>query len=167
MRESLDRDGVLGWMADFGEWCPFDTPFYRYNEKTQARERIDAIAGHNAYPQAWANLQNRIKTAYSAQNSDTLGIFMRSATSPIPHIYWAGDQNTNWGKNDGLPSLVPALLSTGMSGIGINHGDIGGFTSFKKAGFKMTRSRELLYRWIELCAFTPVFSDTRGFSTRF
>ena len=153
VQKNLIDNGFSGWMADFGEWYPLD------------KRESSAIGHHNIYPTLWNARQAQIAYLYTekTKNTDTLGIFMRSTTSNYySHVYWAGDQNTNWQKNDGLPSLVPALLSSGLSGIAINHGDIGGFTSFKKGWFKMTRSRELLYRWTELCAFTPVFRTHEG-----
>lgn len=151
VEKNLIGNGFSGWMADFGEWYPLDK-----NTKNTFKK-------HNFYPYQWAETQHEIQIGRKNPN-DTLGIFMRSSTTtrPFRHTYWAGDQNTSWQKNDGLPSLVPALLSSGLSGIAINHGDIGGFTSFKKGLFEMTRSRELLYRWIELCAFTPVFRTHEG-----
>ncbi len=153
MKKELIDNGFSGWMADFGEWYPL---------LGLSRTALENESIHNIYPNKWAELQSMIKSINIEDNKDTLGIFMRSSTTPSGNIYWAGDQNTNWGKNDGLPSLVPALLSSGLSGIGINHGDIGGFTSFKKTGFAILRDRELLYRWIELCAFTPVFRTHEG-----
>ncbi len=154
MEKEMVENGFSGWMADFGEWYPISLQG-RLQRKTN-------LVAHNNYPNLWANEQRLIKSDNIAKHHDTLGIFMRSATQATGHIYWAGDQNTNWGKNDGFPSLVPALLSSGLSGVGINHGDIGGFTSFKKVGFKLLRDRELLYRWIELCAFTPIFRTHEG-----
>ena len=63
----------------------------------------------------------------------------------------------NWGQHDGLPSIVPALLSSGISGMSINHSDIGGFASSDRWYFKIKRSPELLKRWIEVCAFSPIY----------
>jgi sulfoquinovosidase len=164
VQKNLIDNGFSGWMADFGEWYPFGV--YSKNHTCFYAKKVsdkEQFAAHNEYPRDWANTQIAITHTYlDSVKTDTLGIFMRATTQPSSHIYWAGDQNTNWQKNDGLPSLVPALLSSGLSGIAINHGDIGGFTSFKKGIFKMTRSRELLYRWIELCAFTPVFRTHEG-----
>ena len=154
MKKEMIEKGFSGWMADFGEWYPI-----KIDKKGI---KSDNLSKHNYYTDLWSYHQYFIKNEHLNTTNDTLGIFMRSSTMPSGHIYWAGDQNTNWGKNDGLPSLVPALLSSGLSGIGINHGDIGGFTSFKKPGFAMLRDRELLYRWIELCAFTPIFRTHEG-----
>jgi alpha-glucosidase len=58
----------------------------------------------------------------------------------------------DWSRHDGIPSVIPAALSMGMSGIGVHHSDLGGFTSL----FWLTRRRQLYYRWAELSAFSPV-----------
>jgi alpha-glucosidase len=71
---------------------------------------------------------------------------------------------TSWQKNDGLRSIVPALTSSGISGLALNHADVGGFAGFWKIGglFQMRRTRKLLQRHIELGAFSPVFRTHEG-----
>jgi len=55
------------------------------------------------------------------------------------------------------------LLSSGLSGFSINHSDIGGYTSIGFLGISLLiRSKELLYRWMEMSAFTPVFRTHEG-----
>jgi alpha-glucosidase len=51
-----------------------------------------------------------------------------------------------------------------MSGMQVNHADVGGFAGFWKVGgiFKMTRSKKLLKRHIELGAFSPIFRTHEG-----
>ena len=166
IKNNLLRHEFSGWMADFGEWYPFSETTkkkVRYGKNKQNA----AISLHNEYPVKWATLQELIKQDFIKEKQDTLGIFMRSATTATGQLAWAGDQNTTWGQADGLPSLIPALLSSGLSGTAINHGDIGGFTSFKRKSFKMIRHRELLYRWIEIAAFTPVFRTHEGLAPDF
>ncbi len=147
IQKNLVDNGFSGWMADFGEWYPID--------KNDAK----TLAAHQLYPELWQKMNAEIK---ARQPEKQLNYFTRSAFNCGTLVQWAGDQNTTWGKNDGLPSLVPALLSSGWSGTMVNHGDIGGFTSFKKGFLRMTRNRELLCRWIELAAFTPVFRTHEG-----
>ena len=67
---------------------------------------------------------------------------------------WAGDQTVDWTKSDGLPSSIVAALSLAVSGMGLSHSDIGGYTTSKLFG--VTRSKELLLRWAEYSMFTPV-----------
>ncbi len=44
-------------------------------------------------------------------------------------MMWAGDQNVDWSLDDGLASVVPAALSLAMTGHGLHHSDIGGYTT--------------------------------------
>lgn len=83
---------------------------------------------------------------------------------------WAGDQNVDWSYSDGLPSVIPAALSLGMSGIGLTHFDIGLYTTFvieakdqpDKSTVNMTRSEELFLRSAELAVFTAVMRTHEG-----
>ena len=47
---------------------------------------------------------------------------------------WAGDQAVDWTKSDGLPSSIVAALSLAVSGMGLSHSDIGGYTSVPQLG---------------------------------
>jgi sulfoquinovosidase len=158
----LVKNGFTGYMADFGEWCPADAYSAGYANRQHLR------ADHSAYTRTWSYLNHRIVTDLGNDlGGDSLTFFMRSAAEDSPEytpFYWAGDQNTTWQRHDGLPSVIPAMLSSGISGMLINGSDVGGFTSFKKGFLRMTRSRELLYRWIELGAFSPIFRTHEGLS---
>ncbi|MCK4513646.1 MAG: alpha-glucosidase, partial [Spirochaetaceae bacterium] len=70
----------------------------------------------------------------------------------------AGDQMVDWSRHDGLPSVIPAALSSGMVGIGVSHSDLGGFTSL----FGKKRTKELFMRWAEHSAFTPIMRSHEG-----
>ena len=67
---------------------------------------------------------------------------------------WAGDQTVDWTKSDGLPSSIVSALSLAVSGMGLTHSDIGGYTG--SGLFGLVRSKELLLRWAEYSMFTPV-----------
>ena len=56
------------------------------------------------------------------------------------------------------------MLSGGFSGISVTHCDAGGYNSALSniPGLKMARTRELLFRWLELAALTPVFRTSEG-----
>ena len=73
-------------------------------------------------------------------------------------ITWAGDQFVDWSLDDGLASVIPAALSLGMSGYGLHHFDTGGYTSL----FGITRTEELLLRYAEFAAFTPMMRTHEG-----
>ena len=85
-------------------------------------------------------------------------------------LAWAGDQNVDFSLSDGLPSTIPAALSLGISGMGLTHFDIGGYTTVLRKGataevdfdFRMVRSEELFFRSAEMAVFTPVMRTHEG-----
>jgi len=79
------------------------------------------------------------------------------ATKEAP-LFWAGDQLVNFLPDAGLPAVVAAGISAGMSGVGNWHFDIGGFLSI--AWIK--RSRDVLMRSVELAAFTQIMRTHEG-----
>lgn len=52
-----------------------------------------------------------------------------------------------------------AALSLGLSGFGLSHSDIGGYTTLNGI---LTRSEELLLRWAEYSVFTPLMRTHEG-----
>ena len=156
IKKNLIGNGFEGWMADFGEALPWDAKLF---------SGISAQEYHNLYPVEWAKL-NR-EAIEETGNEGKIAFFSRSAflgSAAQSSFFWAGDQMTSWQRHDGLPSLVPALLSSGMSGMQVNHADVGGFAGFWKVGglFRMVRSKKLLKRHIELGAFSPIFRTHEG-----
>lgn len=73
---------------------------------------------------------------------------------------WAGDQNVDFSYGDGLPSTIIAATSMGLSGTGLTHFDIGGYTTFGSLGLR--RTAELLLRSAEMAVFTPVMRTHEG-----
>ena len=146
--------GLSGWMADYGEWLPLDAQLF---------SGINAFDYHNQYAVDWARL-NREAIHEAGRDSDIV-FFTRSGaigSAKYSTLFWAGDQMVDWGKNDGLPSAVCALITSGLSGITLNHTDIGGYTTVDNIFLKVKRDEELLKRWIEFAAFTPVFRTHEG-----
>ncbi len=149
IKENMIDKGLSGWMADYGEWLPWDAVLFSGES---------ARSYHNRYVVDWARL-NREAIQESGREGK-LAFFSRAGfteANKYATFYWASDQITSWQLNDGLPSIVPGLLSSGIGGMSINHADIGGFTSFIRGPVKFLRDEELLKRHIELAAFTPVF----------
>lgn len=150
IKKNLIELGCGGWMADFGEYLPTDT--FLHNG-------VSAEIMHNAWPALWA------KCNYEAlQETGKLGevlFFMRAGytgSQKYSTMMWAGDQNVDWSLDDGLASVIPAALSLAMSGHGLHHSDIGGYTTL----FDMKRSKELLLRWCDFSAFTPMMRTHEG-----
>jgi alpha-glucosidase len=154
IKDQLIARGFSGWMADFGEWLPADAQLYN---------GLTGLEYHNIYAEDWARLNREAITEMGMDGR--VAFFSRAAFSETlawTPFYWLGDQLVSWGENDGLPSTVRGLLSAGMSGMAINHSDVGGFTTIQRFPVKIIRDRELLQRWIELNAFTPVFRTHEG-----
>ena len=150
IKEKLIEFGLDGWMADFGEYLPTDCVLS--NGKS-------AEIMHNAWPAIWAKL-NYEAVKEAGKLEETL-YFMRAGftgNQKYCTLMWAGDQSVNWSLDDGLASVIPAALSMGMSGCGLHHSDIGGYTSLHGN----IRSRELFMRWAEMAAFTPVMRTHEG-----
>ena len=108
---------------------------------------------HNHWPALWAQCN------YDAvKESGKLGevvYFMRAGytgSQKYCTLLWAGDQSVDFSLHDGLASVICGALSAGMSGCGLSHSDIGGYTSL----FGNCRTKELFLRWSEMAAFTPV-----------
>ncbi|MFZ9886287.1 MAG: alpha-glucosidase [Myxococcota bacterium] len=161
IKAQLLGSGMRGYMADFGEALPFDACIYNGRS---------ASSYHNHYPEEWARL-NR-EAIEEAGLGDEAVFFCRAGFTESPRfatLFWLGDQLTSWHKEDGIKSVVVGLLSSGLCGFAYNHGDIGGYTAttvpgvpVRIPGLFFARERELLWRWIELCAFTAVFRTHEG-----
>lgn len=148
-RELLGLD-LGGWMADFGEYLPTDTVLH---------DGTPAMLAHNPWPAMWARVCH--EAVAEAGKTDDVVFFMRAGAPGsqawCPNM-WAGDQNVDWSADDGLPSVIPAALSLAVSGHGVHHSDIGGYTTM----FGMHRTRELFLRWAEMAAFTPMMRSHEG-----
>ncbi len=153
MRVGMIENGLSGWMADYGEYLPLGTKSFHKND----------IETHAMVPVLWAKLNYEL--LQETGNSGKFLIFHRSGgagSNKYATAYWAGDQNPTFDEYDGLASSVAALISSGLSGMTINHTDIGGFTTIITKHFKLVRTKEVMFRWLEYAAFTPVFRTHDG-----
>ena len=158
IKTNLIDFGFAGWMADFGEY----TPTYArsaFADRWWADQHGEIL--HQTYSEEWARLNRE-----AVEESGKLGEIMywmrsggvRSKTYQV--MSWAGDQTVDWTRSDGLPSSIVSALSLALSGMGLTHSDIGGYTTVSQLG--VTRSKELLLRWAEYAAFTPVMRTHEG-----
>ena len=153
IRDNMIGTGLSGWMADFGEYLPTDAVL-------ASGESAELV--HDEYPVLWAKANE--EAVREAGATDEVLWFCRSgyigALSTARHAasIWAGDQMVDWSRDDGMPSVIPAALSLGLCGAPFSHADSGGYTT---VGW-VRRSRELLLRWAELSAFTPVMRSHEG-----
>lgn len=154
LRSALAR-GARGWMADFAEWMPVESVRLASGE---APARV-----HNAYPVLWARAHDEaVRQAGLAHEAI---VFYRSAalfSQPHVPVLWAGDQRTDFQRDDGMPTVIPMGLGAGAVGFPYFAHDIGGYQSATNP----PTSRELFFRWTELGAFTPVMRTHHGTHAR-
>ena len=148
-REMLDI-GIDGWMADFGEYLPTDLKLF---------DGSDPMEAHNRWPVLWAEV-NAKALASRGKTGDAL-FFMRAGFSGVQAhcpLLWAGDQSVDFTRHDGIGTVITAALSAGLVGNAYSHSDCGGYTSLHGN----VRTIELMQRWCELAAFSPVFRSHEG-----
>jgi sulfoquinovosidase len=149
IKEELIGIGMLGWMADFGEYLPADAVLHGGS----------GAEWHNRWPVLWARLNRE-----AIEEAGLLGqacFFTRSGysgSSAHTTLAWNGDQHVDWSDDYGIGSVVRASLSLAMSGMALCHSDVGGYTTLPR----MARSKELFLRWLELGAFSPVMRSHEG-----
>lgn len=148
-REMLDF-GLSGWMADFGEYLPTDVRLF---------DGTDGMLAHNAWPTLWAEVNARA-IASRGKTGDAL-FFMRAGFSGVGAycpLLWAGDQSVDFTRHDGIGTVIRGALSSSLVGNAYHHSDLGGYTSL----YDNVRNAELLMRWSELSAFSPVMRSHEG-----
>eukprot|EP01040_Poterioochromonas_malhamensis_P009899 gene9899-10754_t len=159
--ELIINAGASGWMADFGEYLPFDALLFDGRSGAQY---------HNLYPEEWGriNAEAVAEAEHEMNLNREIMFFSRSGWMRAPaHIslFWLGDQMVSWDGCDGLQSTILASLTSGLSGHSLVHSDIGGQTSHITPFYRLVRSEELLLRWIEISAFgSAVFRTHVGLS---
>ncbi len=140
IKQNMLELGVSGWMADFGEYLPIDCVLHDG----------DPARLHNLWPVLWARINREAIEEYGKKD---VFFFTRSGYVGIQSyapMLWNGDQHTDTTRDYGLPCVMPASFSLGVSGVTMLHCDAGGFFSFGK----LKRDGELLTRWMEMCAFS-------------
>ncbi|MBI1402908.1 MAG: alpha-glucosidase [Porphyrobacter sp.] len=141
--------GLDGWMADFGEYLPTDLRLHHG----------DPMREHNRWPVRWAEVNARA-VASRGKTGEVLWFMRAGYTGVQAHcpLLWAGDQSVDFSRHDGIGTVVTAALSSGLVGNAFSHSDVGGYTSL----FGNVRTEELMLRWYELGAFSPVMRTHEG-----
>jgi alpha-glucosidase (family GH31 glycosyl hydrolase) len=141
--------GADGWMNDFAEWLPTDG-------KTAKGPSLDR---HNLYPVLWQ--QTAREAIDGVKDGQERLFFGRSGwlgTPALADVIWAGDQRTDFEKDDGMPTILPIGIGLGIVGISTYGHDIGGYQSSTNP----TSTKELFFRWTELGAWSPVMRTHHG-----
>jgi len=149
LAEVVTQYGVDGWMADFGEYIPFDSVHADGSIPDERR---------NTFPVDWHRV-SREALEQARPDGDWVS-FARSGFTGVQgaaQIHWVGDQQTDWGELDGLPTVLPALINLGLAGQPFVSLDIAGFSVGGEPSTK-----ELYQRWTELGAFAPVMRTHQG-----
>lgn len=152
--------GIDGWMADFTEWLPHDAVLHSGE---------DAWSAHNKFPLYWQELNRDVLEQVHADEEDPNNwvFWVRSGwastqggTGGLAPTMWGGDQNTDWGMDDGLPTVIPIGAHVGMSGVPIFGSDIAGYSWI--GGGDLLSTKELFFRWTALGAFHPLMRTHQG-----
>jgi len=127
-----------GFKTDDGEYVPEDAVFYNGKSGKEM---------HNLYPA----LYNRAIYEATMEAKGEGAVFARSgwAGSQRYPCVWAGDQYSDFSSDNGLPTVIIAGQSAGMSGFPFWGHDIGGY------GDKGADKRCFI-RWAQLGALSPV-----------
>lgn len=147
LRAMVSDYGMDGWMADFGEWLPIDAGL---------SDGSDPLAFHNRFPIEWQRMSREVMDELRPDGDWV--VFARSGwtgVQGVTMVHWVGDQEATWSPHDGLPTVVPAMLNLGLSGVPVVTHDIAGFSGGPS-------TKELFQRWTELGAFTPIMRTHEG-----
>ncbi|MCA1712133.1 MAG: hypothetical protein LC789_11060 [Actinobacteria bacterium] len=139
--------GFEGWMHDFGE---FVTEGMRFADGTPPEVM------HNRYPVLLHAASAHAAKAYAAGHPGFAPFFyVRSGYDVVQRAtgsVFPGDETTDWAQGSGLPSVVPTMLNLAVGGFPTFTTDVGGYFDFVAP----RTTPELLVRWAQLAAFTPV-----------
>ena len=141
VREILLNDNFDGWMEDFGEWV-HDTDRFGAGVNGRKMANLNPLFYH------------KITYEIARKAKPDVVPFVRSGyagSQGYTRVVWGGDQFPNWTEDYGLPSVVRAGITAGLSGFAVWGPDIAG------NGY----SKELWTRWVEFGALTPIMRNHR------
>jgi alpha-D-xyloside xylohydrolase len=121
------------------------------------------LAARYADGRTGVEMRNAYSVAYQRTVFEALGgdgiLFARSGfvgSQAFP-AHWAGDNEPNFGKANGLPSVIVAGLSAAMSGYAVWGHDIGGYQD----GNPSSAPEDLFRRWTQFGALSPIMQVHR------
>jgi alpha-glucosidase len=152
----LVADGVAGIWNDMNEPSVFESP-----NITMPLDAVHKIASDDfaVRPASHAEIHNvygmeNIRATYDGLRTlrpDERAFVMTRASYAGGQRYavtWTGDNSSTW---DHLKLSIHQLINLGLSGFSYAGADVGGFTGGP--------SPDLMTRWFEIAAFTPIFRD--------
>lgn len=134
------REGVGGWWLDLGEPESHDTDSYHQGGTS------DEV--HNEFGNLWLE---RVYRGLKEEFPETRPFLMpRAGTSGMQRFSafpWSGDIRRSW---LGLQAQIPALISSGMSGVAYMGSDVSGFANDNHTDAWLYR------RWVQMAVFSPM-----------
>jgi alpha-glucosidase len=155
---SLYRDfvaaGIAGFWNDMNEPSIFETPTKTMPLDTQHRIAEQGFAPRTAAHAEIHNVYGMLNSRATFEGQKQLApnerpFVMTRASYAGGQRYaqtWTGDNSSTWNH---LKLSISMLLNLGMSGFAYSGADVGGFIG--------APSPELMTKWIEIAAFTPIF----------
>ncbi|TPG39626.1 DUF5110 domain-containing protein [Sphingomonas koreensis] len=149
-------DGIAGFWNDMNEPAIFDTPTKTMPLDTVHHIASDQFAARDASHAEIHNVYGMENTRATYDGLKTLqpderAFVMTRASFAGGQRYavtWTGDNSSTW---DHLRLSIHQIINLGLSGFSYSAADVGGFAGGPSA--------DLLTRWFEIAAFTPVFRD--------
>ena len=144
-----------------GFWNDMNEPAVFVDSKTMPLDTVHSVDSDDFAPRNASHAE--IHNVYGMENTratfqamrtlrpDERPFVMTRASYAGGHRYavtWTGDNSSTW---DHLRLMVHQLINLGLSGFAYSGADVGGFTGGP--------SPELMTRWFEIAAFTPIFRD--------
>lgn len=141
------EEGVCGWWLDLGE------PERHDEDSHHQGGSVSEV--HNEFGNLWVE---SVYQGYKKDFPDVRPFLMpRAGTAGMQRLSsfpWTGDIERSWA---GLQAQVPALVSSGMSGVAYMGNDVGGFAVDNAPGLDANGTNAPLYlRWIEFAVFSPM-----------
>jgi alpha-glucosidase len=155
---SLYRDfvaaGIAGFWNDMNEPAIFETPTKTMPLDTQHRIGEPGFAPRTATHAEIHNVYGMLNSRATFEGQRQLAPNERAfvmtrasyAGGQRYAVTWTGDNSSTWNH---LKLSIPMLLNLGLSGFAYSGADVGGFIG--------APSPELMTKWIEIAAFTPIF----------
>ncbi len=142
--------GSSGGMIDFGE-------HHRIDMVDSAN--VNPYAVHNEYPLWWAKTNQEFWEQHQPDGDYTY--WMRGGWTGIQKyspLMWIGDPQFDWSAVDGIKTIIPAILSAGISGHPLVSSHIAGY----EYNTLPSNSEELWIRWLQACTMFPVMWTHEG-----
>lgn len=152
----LKQVGWDGWMQDFGEQVTADMVF---DDGTTGADN------HNRYVVQYHAATARVRVVAKPDSVFFVRAGYLGAQRYAPMV-WGGDQGCDWSPERGLPSVISAGLSVGLTGVSTWGPDISGIEELSDDTENGGADKELWLRWLQLGALSPVMRVHLGFKEK-